>query len=77
MSQETDTQRTPGRLQPCCICIAWAWACGYIKKGYLWRNEDGPYWIPWSFRVSGPGWVETSPVHFCPFCGINLDEPEE
>jgi hypothetical protein len=72
-----DQQRTPGRRQPCCISMGWAVRTRYIKRGFLWSNEDGPYWIPWSLYLSGPGWIETSPIHYCPFCGQNLDKLEE
>lgn len=77
MTQDDNTQYTPGRTAPCCISMAWAFQCQYIKKGYLWRREGKPFWMPWSLKVSGPGWIETSPIHFCPFCGTNLDKPEE
>jgi hypothetical protein len=77
MVEEADAQRTPGLTQPCCTCLTWGVRCGYIKKGFLWWQEAKRVWIPWCLRLSGIGWIETSPIHFCPFCGVNLDKPEE
>lgn len=74
---ENDVQRTAGRTGPCCTCLAWSVGCGYIKRGYLWWLDGERSWIPWTLRVHGTGWIETSPIHFCPFCGVNLDKPEE
>lgn len=75
--EQGETQHTPGRRQPCCISMAWAIQCGYVKRGYLWWRDRKQFWVPWCLFLSGTGWVETSPIHFCPFCGTDLDKPEE
>ena len=74
---DNDTQRTEGRTRPRCISMGWAVHLGYIKKGYLWYKDGKRIWVPWVLRVEGMGWAETSPIHFCPFCGTNLDKSEE
>jgi hypothetical protein len=77
MNHDEHIQRTTGRRQPCCVSLAWAVKLRYIKRGYMWRNKNGPVWIPWTLDLSGEGWREVSPVHFCPFCGTNLDSTED
>jgi len=73
---ENDKQHVPGRTSSCCISMANALRCGYIRMGYFYRKHDPPSWIPWSLDLAGEGWREVSPIHFCPFCGVDLDAPE-
>jgi len=77
MSENDEIQRTPGRRQPCCISMRWAVFLNYVKRGYLLHMEGKPAWIPWTMYLKGDGWAETSPIHFCPFCGKCLDAPED
>lgn len=72
-----DYQSCPGRTSACWQEMQWALSCGYIYKGYLYRKLDPPKWISWSFHIEGAGFVDDSPIRFCPFCGCDLDAPEE
>lgn len=72
-----DLQTTAGRLTPCCIELSWALSLGYVKRGYMWLVSGQKRWIPWCFNISGEGFKETSPIHFCPFSGHSLDKPED
>lgn len=71
MSEEK--QHTPGRTSACCGALEWALSCGYVRKGYFWRKHDPPSWIPWTLDITGEGYRDVSPIHFCPFCGTDLD----
>lgn len=70
---DEEKQHTPGRTSSCCGALKWALSCGYVRKGYLWRKHDPPSWIPWTLNITGKGYRDVSPVHFCPFCGTDLD----
>lgn len=72
-----DLQSRPGRLTACCSGLNWALACRYIKKGYMWWVEGKRSWTPWTLNISGRGYRDVSPIGFCPFCGANLDKPED
>lgn len=74
---EANGQHVPGLTSSCCGGLTWALSCGYIRKGYLWRKLDHITWIPWSLYIKGKGFCDQSPIHFCPFCGRDLDDPEE
>lgn len=68
-----DDQHTTGRTSSCCVGMRMSLSCGYIIRGFLWHKYDPPLWIPWTFNISGQGFREVAPIHFCPFCGIDLD----
>jgi hypothetical protein len=53
-----------------------ALSIGYVQKGFLLRRFEPPKWCHWGFNLQGEGWVEKSPIHYCPFCGIDLDGSE-
>lgn len=72
-----DDQHVPGLTSPCCGNMKWALSCGYIRKGYSWHKPDPSIWVPWSLYIKGKGFVDVSPIRFCPFCGRDLDDPEE
>lgn len=74
---ETDYQRTPGRQIACCREMRWALYFGHIKRGYLYQKHNPPRWIGWSLYIKGEGFMDCSPIHFCPFCGKSLDERED
>lgn len=73
----TDYQTFEGRTSACCLEMQWAISALYIRKGYLWRGMRPPKWISWSFHIQAEGMMDVSPIHFCPFCGTDLDAPEE
>ena len=66
----------PGRTKPCCVSLSWAVRLGYVKRGYFWCKAEPPTWTPWRFNLEGPGWCEQQPIHFCPYCGQDLDARE-
>jgi hypothetical protein len=71
-----EEQRHPGRTRSCCGGMKWAVDCGYIHRGFFWRKTENPFWVCWRLQVGGVGWYDVSPIHFCPFCGQDLDAPE-
>lgn len=75
MAESVD-QHTSGRTSPCCGGLKWALSLGYVLKGYLWYNPGAPKWIPWTLHITGRGYQDISPIHYCPFCGTDLDSPE-
>uniref|UniRef100_A0A6H1ZWM5 Uncharacterized protein n=1 Tax=viral metagenome TaxID=1070528 RepID=A0A6H1ZWM5_9ZZZZ len=72
MERENE-QHIPGRTSSCCASMRMALSSGYIRKGYFWHKPDPPVWFPWCFKIRGKGFCETSPIHYCPFCGADLD----
>jgi hypothetical protein len=74
MTQPIDYQVTPGRQAACCPSMRMALFSRYIRKGFLWRKHDLPRWFPWRLEIKAQGGKDVSPIHFCPFCGANLDE---
>lgn len=70
------TEGNAGRLTPCCVSLRWAVSCGYIRKGYVHYGYNPPLWCGWTLKVAGPGYYDVSPVSFCPFCGVDLDAPD-
>lgn len=74
--EHVNEQHVPGRTSPCCASMRMALACGYIQKGFLWYKFDPPLWVFWRMSIKGEGFYEVSPIHFCPFCGVDLDSGE-
>jgi hypothetical protein len=72
-----EEQRHPGRTSPCCAGMKWALSCGYVVRGFFWRKVDPPVWMPWCVRIRGIGFYDTSPIRYCPWCGLDLDVSEE
>jgi hypothetical protein len=50
---------------------------GYIQKGFLWYKWDPPRWFNWQFRIDDGRGYDESDIDYCPFCGAELNKPEE
>jgi len=74
---EVNYQTRSGRTKPCCREMAWALSFGHIRKGWMYQKISPPRWTNWRFQSQVGEGVDTSPIHFCPFCGHNLDISED
>lgn len=69
-------KRSLGQTEVCCIDMGNSLRLGYVRKGYMFRRLGEWIWIPWSYNLSGEGWRDVSPISYCPFCGLALNEVE-